>query len=427
MTGWRVGWMIGPTDLVKAATNLQSHATSNVSNVAQRAALAAVSGDLHAVDEMKTGLRPAAPHDRRDAQRDRRRRLPDAARRVLRLPVGEGPARQGLPDRRRAGRLDTSAELAELHPRPGRGRRGARARRSGRRAISGSPTPSATTTWSRASAGCRSCFAVSRDPTAARRPCRCATLPKAHLHLHFTGSMRHRRCSSWPSATASCCPTRWSRTGRRSCRPPTRRAGSASSGSTTWPARCCAPRTTYAGWCWRPPRTTSATAGAGWRSRSTRAGTPPASAGSPPFTDLVLDAVRDAAERTGLGIAVVIAANRTRHPLDARTLARLAAQYAGRGVVGFGLSNDERRGTHRRLRAGVRDRRAGRPDAGPARRRAARPRARAGLPRRAARRPARPRDPRRRGPGAARPGRRRPGSRSRCARSPTSRSASTPT
>lgn len=62
------------------------------------------------------------------------------------------------------------------------------------------------------------------------------------------------------------------------------------------------------------------------------------------FTDLVLDCVRDASERTGLGIAVVVAANRTRHPLDARTLARLAAQYAGRGVVGFGLSNDERRG-----------------------------------------------------------------------------------
>jgi adenosine deaminase len=62
------------------------------------------------------------------------------------------------------------------------------------------------------------------------------------------------------------------------------------------------------------------------------------------FTDLVLDATRDATEATGLGIAVVIAANRTRHPLDARTLARLAAQYAGRGVVGFGLSNDERRG-----------------------------------------------------------------------------------
>lgn len=62
------------------------------------------------------------------------------------------------------------------------------------------------------------------------------------------------------------------------------------------------------------------------------------------FTDLVLDAVREASESTGLGIALVVAANRTRHPLDARTLARLAAQYAGRGVVGFGLSNDERRG-----------------------------------------------------------------------------------
>jgi adenosine deaminase len=62
------------------------------------------------------------------------------------------------------------------------------------------------------------------------------------------------------------------------------------------------------------------------------------------FTDLVLDAVAAASRETGLGMAVVIAANRTRHPLDARTLARLAAQYAGRGVVGFGLSNDERRG-----------------------------------------------------------------------------------
>ena len=56
MTGWRVGWMIGPTDLVRAATNLQSHATSNVSNVAQRAAIAAVAGDLSAVDEMKTAF-----------------------------------------------------------------------------------------------------------------------------------------------------------------------------------------------------------------------------------------------------------------------------------------------------------------------------------------------------------------------------------
>jgi aspartate aminotransferase len=59
MTGWRVGWMIGPADVIKAAANLQSHATSNVCNVAQRAALAAVGGDLSAVAEMR------ATYDRR--------------------------------------------------------------------------------------------------------------------------------------------------------------------------------------------------------------------------------------------------------------------------------------------------------------------------------------------------------------------------
>jgi aspartate/methionine/tyrosine aminotransferase len=53
MTGWRVGWMIGPADLVKAATNLQSHATSNVANVSQRAALAAVAGGLDDVVRMR--------------------------------------------------------------------------------------------------------------------------------------------------------------------------------------------------------------------------------------------------------------------------------------------------------------------------------------------------------------------------------------
>jgi aspartate/methionine/tyrosine aminotransferase len=56
MTGWRVGWMIGPADVIKAATNLQSHATSNVSNIMQIAALAAVSGPLTAVDEMKVAF-----------------------------------------------------------------------------------------------------------------------------------------------------------------------------------------------------------------------------------------------------------------------------------------------------------------------------------------------------------------------------------
>ncbi|MGH9055353.1 MAG: pyridoxal phosphate-dependent aminotransferase [Acidimicrobiales bacterium] len=59
MTGWRVGWMAGPPDVIAAASNLQSHATSNVCNVAQRAALAAVAGDLSAVAEMR------ATYDRR--------------------------------------------------------------------------------------------------------------------------------------------------------------------------------------------------------------------------------------------------------------------------------------------------------------------------------------------------------------------------
>jgi aspartate/methionine/tyrosine aminotransferase len=56
MTGWRVGWMIAPKDVIKAATNLQSHLTSNVSNVSQRAAIAALIGDLSAVEDMKVAF-----------------------------------------------------------------------------------------------------------------------------------------------------------------------------------------------------------------------------------------------------------------------------------------------------------------------------------------------------------------------------------
>ena len=56
MTGWRVGWMIGPRDVITAATNLQSHATSNVANVSQRAALAAVAGNLDAVADMRAAF-----------------------------------------------------------------------------------------------------------------------------------------------------------------------------------------------------------------------------------------------------------------------------------------------------------------------------------------------------------------------------------
>ncbi|MFB7662566.1 adenosine deaminase [Kitasatospora sp. NPDC056138] len=66
-----------------------------------------------------------------------------------------------------------------------------------------------------------------------------------------------------------------------------------------------------------------------------------------PALELILDAVRDASERTGVGIRVLVAANRMKSPMDARTLARLAVRYTDQGVVGFGLSNDERRGLAR--------------------------------------------------------------------------------
>jgi adenosine deaminase len=62
------------------------------------------------------------------------------------------------------------------------------------------------------------------------------------------------------------------------------------------------------------------------------------------FTELLIDAAEKAALAADIGIGIIVAANRTRHPLDARMMARLAAQFAGQGVVGFGLSNDERRG-----------------------------------------------------------------------------------
>ncbi|SDJ44339.1 L-aspartate aminotransferase apoenzyme [Frankineae bacterium MT45] len=108
MTGWRVGWMIGPADVIKGASNLQSHATSNVSNVAQMAALAAVSGDLSAVADMRKAF-------------DRRRltivsMLSDIPGIVCPTPEGAFyvyPSVKGLLGKSLHGRVSTtSAELA---------------------------------------------------------------------------------------------------------------------------------------------------------------------------------------------------------------------------------------------------------------------------------------------------------------------------
>ncbi|WP_238148963.1 pyridoxal phosphate-dependent aminotransferase [Serinicoccus sediminis] len=110
MTGWRVGWMIGPTDVVKAATNLQSHATSNVANVSQRAAIAALEGSLGAVEEMKVAF------DRR------RRRMVEMLNAIdgVECPVPQGafyayPSVEGVLGTEIRGRTPrTSVELAAL-------------------------------------------------------------------------------------------------------------------------------------------------------------------------------------------------------------------------------------------------------------------------------------------------------------------------
>jgi aspartate aminotransferase len=110
MTGWRVGWMVGPPDVVKAAADLQSHATSNVANVSQRAALAAVTGDLSAVAIMREAF-------------DRRRQtmvsmLSEIDGVMCPEPLGAFyvyPSVQAVLGRDIAGRtLTTSAELAGM-------------------------------------------------------------------------------------------------------------------------------------------------------------------------------------------------------------------------------------------------------------------------------------------------------------------------
>lgn len=110
MTGWRVGWMIGPADVIKAASNFQSHLTSNVCNVAQRAALAAVSGDLAAVEDMRQAF------DRR------RKKMVELLSQIdgFKVPTPKGafycyPSVEGVIGREIAGtKIESSADLAEV-------------------------------------------------------------------------------------------------------------------------------------------------------------------------------------------------------------------------------------------------------------------------------------------------------------------------
>ena len=170
-------------------------------------------------------------------------------------------------------------------------------------------------------------------------------LPKAHLHLHFTGSMRHttllelaerdgirlpdQLVSQWPPELSAADEKGWFRFQRLY---DVARSVLRTEADVRRLVLEAAEDDVRDGGGWLEIQVDPS----GYAARF---------GGITAFTDLVLDAVASASRQTGLGMAVVIAANRTRHPLDARTLARLAAQYAGRGVVGFGLSNDERRGS----------------------------------------------------------------------------------
>ena len=169
-------------------------------------------------------------------------------------------------------------------------------------------------------------------------------LPKAHLHLHFTGAMRHatllelaehdgihlpdQLVAEWPPQLSAADEKGWFRFQRLY---DVARSVLRTEADVRRLVREAAEDDVRDGGRWLEIQVDPS----GYAARF---------GGITAFTELVLDAVVEAERTTGIGMAVVIAANRTRHPMDARTLARLAAQFAGHGVIGFGLSNDERRG-----------------------------------------------------------------------------------
>jgi adenosine deaminase len=171
-----------------------------------------------------------------------------------------------------------------------------------------------------------------------------SALPKAHLHLHLTGAMRHSTLvelaarhriplppaltEEWPPQLSTADERGWFRfqrlydTARSVLRTPDDLQRLV-----------------------REIAEDERAEGSGWLElQADPSGFAARYGGITPFTELLLDAAAKAARAADIGIGIIIAANRTRHPMDARTAARLAAQYAGQGVTGFGLSNDERRG-----------------------------------------------------------------------------------
>lgn len=173
-----------------------------------------------------------------------------------------------------------------------------------------------------------------------------ATLPKAHLHLHFTGSMRLETLVDLAQRAGARLPSNL--TDGEALRVPADHRG--------WfrfqRAYDTARQLVRSEEVMRRLILEAALDDAAEGSRRLEIQVDPTSyapflGGITPALEVVLDAAREASEVSGIEVAVIVAASRMRHPLDARTLARLAVRYAGDGpgeVVGFGLSNDERAG-----------------------------------------------------------------------------------
>jgi adenosine deaminase len=169
-------------------------------------------------------------------------------------------------------------------------------------------------------------------------------LPKAHLHLHLTGAMRHSTMvelarshgialppaltEEWPPQLSTADERGWFRFQRL---------------YDTARSVLRTPDDLYR--LVREIAEDERAEGSGWLEvQADPSGFAAVYGGITAFTELLIDAAEKAALAADIGIGIIVAANRTRHPMDARMIARLAAQFAGQGVVGFGLSNDERRG-----------------------------------------------------------------------------------
>ncbi|TQN33064.1 adenosine deaminase [Haloactinospora alba] len=169
-------------------------------------------------------------------------------------------------------------------------------------------------------------------------------LPKAHLHLHFTGSMRHATLVELAEQRGIHLPQALVREW-----PPTLRA----TDERGWfrfqrlydTARSVLQQPEDMYRVLRETAEDEREAGSGWLEiQVDPSGYASRFGGLTSTLELILQAARAAEQETGVGIGIMVAANRTKHSLEAKTLARLASQYARHGVTAFGLSNDERRG-----------------------------------------------------------------------------------